>query len=163
MSRKILQDGINIEVGRRIKKVRGDLSQFGFGKILGVGQAAVSNYEKGRVPDGFTLKKIADHGGVTVEWILHGEEAKQLLLEESLLLTRSQAGVPGLVEPTVFAYVDKSILADIIERVEEGLKRKKRPLGSQRKAHLISLLYDEYQKTGRPPDKSTIQDFLDLV
>jgi transcriptional regulator with XRE-family HTH domain len=151
-------------MGNRIRRVRGDLSQEEFGKILGgVGKSAVSRYEAGRVPDVGTLKMIADHGGVTVEWLLQGETVQNKLREDLYALTKPALTLPGLVEPYLFSAVDKTILAGIIEQVEEGLKRKKRALSSKRKAHLISLLYDEFQKTGQLPTKNIIQDFLDLV
>jgi hypothetical protein len=67
------------------------------------------------------------------------------------------------VEPALFAAVDKDVLTDIVEMVEEGINRRKKPMGARRKALLIALLYDEFQKTGHLPDKSTVLGFIDMV
>jgi hypothetical protein len=41
--------------------------------------------------------------------------------------------------------------------------KKKKNLNPVRKAHLISLLYDRFQETGKPVDRDTIEEFLRLV
>ena len=143
MSRKKFQNGNVFEIGGRIRKVRGELSQKEFGEQLGVQAAAISKYEKGRVPDSFLLKKIADLGGVTVEWLLHGEKGKAHLQEAASPLARPEPGAPGLVEPALFAAVDKDVLTDIVEMVEEGINSRKKPMGARRKAILIALLNDK--------------------
>ena len=69
---------INLKtIGRRIREIRGfDLTQRQFGKILGVGQAQLSKYEKGQsAPTLDLLLKLRDYSGRSVDWILTGEEA----------------------------------------------------------------------------------------
>lgn len=62
-------------VGQRIKFVRGNLTQTEFAKILGIKkQNYVSRYEKGRIPTHDILLKIAEHGRVTVDWLLTGKQ-----------------------------------------------------------------------------------------
>lgn len=57
------------ELSSRISKVRRalGLNQADFGKRLGVNQATVSRWEKGSIPDGLTLTKIAELSGLDVK------------------------------------------------------------------------------------------------
>lgn len=66
----------NIKIGDRIKGVRKaiGMNQTDFGKIFGLTSVAISRYERGRTPNGELLKKIADLGHVSVDWLLTGEE-----------------------------------------------------------------------------------------
>ena len=61
------------EVGERLKKIRGDLTQQEFADILKVKQNYISRYETGRIPNPKLLLKFAEYGGVTVDWILAGD------------------------------------------------------------------------------------------
>ncbi len=62
-----------IDIGNRIKKLRGDVSQKEFAKKIGVSFAAYQNYEYGkRIPPAHILSKIADTCGMNVDWILSG-------------------------------------------------------------------------------------------
>lgn len=67
----------NTEVGNRIKSIRDrlGLTQMEFGKILGLCTAAINNYEKGRIPAGWILIKIAGIGKVSLDWLLTGKES----------------------------------------------------------------------------------------
>jgi len=65
-----------MSIGDRILFVRQrlKLNQVSFAKMIGVGQQSISFYEKGRtIPTLRTLKKIAEAGGVDVEWLKSGE------------------------------------------------------------------------------------------
>jgi len=91
----------------RIRKIRGNLTQAEFAAISGVTQGTVNKYEKGTIfPGEDVLNKIAAHGGVTIEWLLHGEEKRaplagrealtleQVRLETLYLGFRTREGVP---------------------------------------------------------------------
>lgn len=65
-------------LSRKIKEIRSStlrLTQSEFAKKLGFNRiATISDYEKGkRAPDITTLRKIADLGGVTIDWLTSGE------------------------------------------------------------------------------------------
>ena len=61
------------EVGRRVRKIRGGLSQSEFARRIGVpNQNGVSRYEGGRIPPPELLVKIARFGKVSVDWVLTG-------------------------------------------------------------------------------------------
>ncbi|MBI3599757.1 MAG: helix-turn-helix transcriptional regulator [Nitrospinae bacterium] len=65
------------EVGERLKEIRGDLTQQEFADIFKVKQNYISRYETGRIPNPKLLLKIAEYGGVTVDWILTGNSEKK--------------------------------------------------------------------------------------
>ena len=91
MSRKkSAQLGRFFGIGDRIKQIRGNLTQIEFAKIFGVRDSTVSRWEYGRLSDEETLKKIADFGGVTVEWLLRGDP----LYIELGLAGHSGGGIP---------------------------------------------------------------------
>jgi transcriptional regulator with XRE-family HTH domain len=62
-------------IGRRIREIRGfDLSQAEFGKMLGIGQAQLSKYEKGdNLPTVELLLKLRAHSGKSIDWIITGQ------------------------------------------------------------------------------------------
>lgn len=59
--------------------------------------------------------------------------------------------------------IDIDILRQIIEGVEEGLKRNKLKLEPDKKARLISLLYEHYSESDKEPDNKTVTKYLQLV
>ena len=66
-------------IGRRIREIRGfDLTQAEFGRMLGVGQTQLSNYELGlSAPTLEILLKLKAYSGRSVDWILTGDEAAE--------------------------------------------------------------------------------------
>jgi len=63
-------------IGRRIREIRGfDLTQEEFARVLGIGQAAVSKFEKGQsFPGVKTLIRLKAFSGRSLDWIVTGEE-----------------------------------------------------------------------------------------
>jgi transcriptional regulator with XRE-family HTH domain len=166
MSRKKSLIGLLFSLPGNIRKIRGDLSQAKFADLIGVNQGTVHKYEKGiSSPSEETLKKIAAHGGVTVEWLLHGDKKPELPdLPESMTIESPPPGAgPGLHDPYLFGGVDIDAMSQILELVEDHLSHRKRPLKNVKKALLISLLYDRFQTTGRVPGPDTLKEFLRRV
>jgi transcriptional regulator with XRE-family HTH domain len=162
-SKKYLRFKDFYETGKRIRDIRrgAGLKQREFGNLFGVSQNTVSQWEKGKtLTDQETLKKIADYGGVTVEWLLHGEVPRA---EEEAALLESPPLPSILHEPALFGGIDIGALALVLDLVEESLSARKKPLKSMRKALLISLLYDHFQKTGHLPDRAKIEEFLKII
>ncbi len=62
-------------VGRRLRELRGfDTNQADFAKELGISQAQLSRYEKGKSEMGAeVLLRIARKAGKSMEWVLTGE------------------------------------------------------------------------------------------
>jgi len=61
-------------VGRRLRELRGfDTNQADFAKELGISQAQLSRYEKGKSEMGAeVLLRIARKAGKSMEWVLTG-------------------------------------------------------------------------------------------
>lgn len=60
------------QVANKIKEIRArkNLTQAKLASELGLKQSAVKNYEGGRIPGGEILARLAQIGGVSVDWIL---------------------------------------------------------------------------------------------
>jgi transcriptional regulator with XRE-family HTH domain len=164
MSRKLLFSHETFPgLADRIRELRGNLSQEKYGKLLGISKAQVSKYESGKAfPPAATIDKIASLGNKTRGWLLWG--AMQGALQEGPEdFKKPAASTTEIADPYLFGAVDTSVLAQIISGVEGMLLKKKKTINPVRKAHLISLLYDRYQETGKAADQETIEDFLRLV
>jgi DNA-binding transcriptional regulator YiaG len=61
-------------VGQRIRKLRGQVTQEDFARLLSISQAQLSKYELGQsaLPLG-ALVKLAKRSGCTTDWILTGK------------------------------------------------------------------------------------------
>ena len=129
--------------------------------ILEVNQATICKYESGRIPEALILQKIATHGGVTVEWLLHG--AQELPAPGKAITLESPTRSSPFHEPGLFGALDTLALTQILDALEDLLSKRKKPLKSSKKAFLISLLYDEFQKTGQPLNQATLKEFLRRV
>lgn len=62
----------NPGLGRRVRSIRKSFSQKDFGRSVGISQGNVSKIEKGMVPDGNILLRMARQGKTTVEHLLTG-------------------------------------------------------------------------------------------
>lgn len=66
------------ELGERLRAVRGDLSQIDFATRLGADKNTVGRYERGeRQPDSDYLVRIHSEFGISLDWLLTGQEGKQ--------------------------------------------------------------------------------------
>ena len=65
-------------VGRRLRELRGfDVKQADFAKELGISQAQLSRYEKGKSEMGAeVVLRLARKFGKSMEWVLTGERSK---------------------------------------------------------------------------------------
>jgi len=63
------------EIGLRIKKVRGNVNQTEFAKMLGVHRSTLSRYERGEFePNVDFLERICSIFGIDINWLLFGKE-----------------------------------------------------------------------------------------
>lgn len=156
MSRKKSFLRLIFGLGDRIKKLRANLSQEQFGKLIGVNQGTIHKYEKGRAyPSEETLKKIADCGGVTVEWLLHGEEAPAPG-------PRLQEYAPEVYEARPVD-LDVEALAKIINAARYYLRRHRKTVSARFEAKLIADLYYYWQTEKIMPDDQVIRAYLPLA
>ena len=76
-------DDLLTEIGKRIRKIRGELGLIKFGEIIGVSKTMVSHYEDGNIaPRVDTMLKIAEYGGVSLEWLFTGKEPSTPIVHE---------------------------------------------------------------------------------
>ena len=62
-----------MDIGTRIKSVRGSISQKEFAKNIGVHVTTLQLYETGNIPKGDVLQRIHSMFGVSIDWLLTGE------------------------------------------------------------------------------------------
>lgn len=103
---------------------------------MGVQAAAVSKYEKGRIPDLSTLEKIAALAQKPIEWLLTGIDKMAIGHLESF-------SEPEALFSSSAPYLIRDLLEEIITAVERRLAKKKQALSPSRKAFVIVNLYDE--------------------
>ncbi len=124
-----MQSEINkLQVGKRIRQIRGSLSQSELGRIIGVSKVSISNYERGRIPQAHILAKIARFGHTTIDWLLTGREK----------IAEGQGAVYSTT-PEGPAYYRNPEVIEVIQELERN------PLLTRK---LLQLL-----KTGRPGKK----------
>ena len=73
-----------LEIGKRLREIRGSLSQNKFAEDLGYKNGYIRNCELGKKPSLEYLNKIKEKYSISIEWILYGEE-NPIGLELSLI------------------------------------------------------------------------------
>jgi transcriptional regulator with XRE-family HTH domain len=75
---KIFKMGLSLEIGKRIREVRGSLSQADFAAKLKVGQSTIARYEKGtRAPDADFILLLKENYQINPNWLITGEGPKK--------------------------------------------------------------------------------------
>jgi len=125
-----------IEIGKRLKQLRGPLSQREFAKKIGISYRAYQNYEVGkRIPHVHVLSKIAEIFNTTTDWILTGladiEKARKL---EALKRTH--------------------IVEELLERLEGSLEREEKLIYKYIKGRAAA---EKKEKLGSVDEKLFIQ------
>jgi transcriptional regulator with XRE-family HTH domain len=147
------------EIGKRIREVRTRLgkSQADFGEVIGgLKKSAVSTYEAGdSMPTVEALSRIAEIGGVSLDWLISGKE-KEIpgLPVVADLYRRDGAASPNAIE--------KDLIRLVIEAVEEGLGDLHLELRPDKKAQLVITLCEMFEEE-KQVDKSTILRLIKLA
>jgi transcriptional regulator with XRE-family HTH domain len=140
----------------RIKKLRDSKYQEDFGETIGVSKQMVSKYEAGlAIPSAETLRKIADYGGVTVEFLLRGENknAPQVLYQ-----------TPEEYDAQPLRPLETDLLMQIIAALEQLLAGDRRlKLTPAQKARLIALLYEHCRENREKPTLRLVKKYLLLA
>lgn len=139
-------------IGERLKQAREsvDLDQDTFGKSIGVGgRPTISRWERGLAfPPADVLAAIHEKYGINIHWLLTGTGSMNVARGSECHTTE---------------VIESDILRKIIREVEDGLVSKESVIDPDKKARLITLLYDYAIRTGQDVEKETIQKYLDLV
>ncbi len=57
-------------ITKRLRQLRGEMSQAAFGRKVGIAQTSICLYENGRIPHTTTLLEIARRCGVSMDWLI---------------------------------------------------------------------------------------------
>ncbi len=122
---------------------------------MGISQGTVTKYENGIASPGtYVLKKIADHGGVPVEWLLHGEE---------------KGTAPELMGHAPEKYDTRPALLDV-EALQRALslarlfiKKERRRLSEAGQAQLAAYLYEYIDSEKEDPGLVVMRRLADLI
>jgi len=143
---------------KRIKEIRGSLTQGEFGERIGVKQATVYKYEKGlALPGDLTLKKIADYGGVTVEWLLHGEEPAAVKYS---IKTREHAPEDYSAALTD---IETALLTEVVTVVHQVIAARRLKFSPAQIARLIVKTYDDSRAGHERPTAYQVERLLLFV
>ena len=161
MSRKKITDSVDfLGVSSRIKKVRGKLTQKEFGNILGVRDATISRYEAGRIPDVRTLKKIADYGGVTVEWLLHG--GREAPSEEIIALKAVSEHASEIYQVQRPEPLEPYLLFQVLRVIDDFFTKNRLKPTLERKTRFIAKLYNHCSDNFEKPDQLLAEKYRDI-
>lgn len=142
-------------LSERIRKIRGELTQKDFGEIIQVKQATVYKYEKGMaLPGDEALKKIADFGKVTVEWLLHGQEAPPAPQLKEL----GQEEYVATLNP-----LETALLIEVVAQIKEVISKHRQQLTPDQEARLIVRVYDNCRAHHERPSHLQVEKILLLV
>ena len=143
--------GILLGIEKRIRKIRGELTQAEFAKLFGVNQNTISRWEKGGITDLQALERIANYGGVTVQWLLRGDRPS----------APQPPGHPAEVyDARPGPPLDVALLAEILTEIMKYIADQGLELPPQREARLVALLYDHCQENQVKPDRTLVERFL---
>lgn len=113
------------EIGKRVKALRGTMTQAEFGKIFGKSQDAICAYEKGIVfPPIDVIVKMSQRFNVPVEWIITGKEVPGKVKKEGFTFQNSfvRKGEAEWRLMEVMVKLPTSLKKEIVEVVETYLK-----------------------------------------
>lgn len=142
---------IFLNIGERIKKIRGSLTQTEFGKIFGVNQNTVSRWESGSISDEETLKRIAEYGGVSIDWLLRGDQPPEL---------REFAPETYDTRPAI---LDTDRLARALVLIRQYLKKARLQFSESQEAALVSYIYEYLEAEHADPGEVVIRRLADLI
>jgi transcriptional regulator with XRE-family HTH domain len=148
------------EIGKRIREVRTRLgkSQADFGEVIGgLKKSAVSTYEAGdSMPTVEALSRIAEIGGVSLDWLISGKEKEIPGLPVVADLYRRGGSI---LSPNA---IEKDLIRLVIEAVEEGLGDLHLEIKPNKKAQLVITLCEMFQEE-KQVDKPTILRLIKLA
>lgn len=125
-----------LEVGSRIDEVsRAIGSRIDAASVAEISTDQLVKYTKGRSPRlGFMpIARLCDAAGYRMEWVWTGKGPKK----------QADMAVDGSGEYRVRVPLDRTLLRDVIEVLEELVQEKGLALTPDKKAELILLLYEE--------------------
>ena len=122
--------------------------------MLGVSKPTISKYESGKaIPSAETLEKVASIGNVSKEWLLRGEGGQpglQDFVPESYEIGRSEP-----IEPFLLYFV--------LEEVENFLREKRLKPSLEKKARLLTKVYNHCNREFDKPGRLIVEKYWNLI
>ena len=139
-------------IGERLRDARGAESRDIFSPKCGVSRSTLANYETGisDPPHGFLVKILELRQNINPLWLFIGEGPMER---------------PADPQPANAAKsLDLSLLEDILAAVEEHLCKGQLRLAPDKKAKLITILYDMFAGKGdKKVDKAVVVSLFELA
>lgn len=162
-----LETGIEMEIGKRITRIRSDITRKEFAESLGFHINTLGQYERGE--RNFTAKvlnKICEVYHVSHQWLLTGEgpmkkgENPPPPIAPAAPAQKAETLIVPMKDlyPDSLPY-DEKLLKEIIIEVESYLRTRRGELSPEKKAEIIAMLYDQHlrREAGQDKDKSKNQ------
>jgi transcriptional regulator with XRE-family HTH domain len=143
------------DISARIREVRGELKKAKFADLLGIPRPNFYKYEDGRLPPADVLQRIADYGGVSVKWLLTGEEEVKELGKSSL-----PDQPPVTPEHPRPCDIQEFLLAEVLRAVEEYMEKHETSHPLNIMARLITAVYNHCARELVPPSEDLIMGYL---
>lgn len=135
-------------VGQRLRWVRGEKSRPVFGAEFNINKNTLARYEKDDTsPDIVLSGQICDSCRIDLNWFVYGKGDPHLreTLDEGLVL-------------------NKTVLFDAIETLEEALESSDRTMSSESKAKVLVMIYELFlEESEQSNTKNNIKNILKLV
>lgn len=109
------------KLAQNITTLRGSLTQAEFGKLFGVGDQTVSNWEKDRrTPPIEKLIKMAQMFDVSLDWLITGKETK-----DKEVIARKDAAIDELTEKYGKLSLNYAKVSKALEKYGDKLNNQK--------------------------------------
>jgi transcriptional regulator with XRE-family HTH domain len=133
-------------IGKRIRFIRGEMSQAEFAKKVGINKSTLGRYERDvNSPDAKSIELICDSFMIQPKWLLTGEGSFEATPNKDALVGKSPKDDHyGLYEDVLGKKYNTDILHPITDALKEALSELHLQV-SERHFYAISLLlYEEF-------------------
>lgn len=145
----------------RLKELIGDERPYPWAERIGISPATFTRmWNEGVPPKADSLIKISEATGVSIDWLLTGQEP--MWRADLIAHTKDGKVLIAEVKSGYGQAFDKQMMQDIIEAIEESLDDAGEKLIPSEKAKLIVKMYEVLKEDDAIVDKSEIRRFLKL-
>jgi len=138
----------------RIKEACGARIDMDLARTLRIKHSSIASArQRSSIPPRWFVE-IANRFGVSADWLIFGEGPKYRHKKRTAMAA-AEALPPSPLDP--------GLLRQVIEVVQEVLERRDMHLDPFKLAHLFSLMYDMFHRTGKAPGPDDAERFLNLA
>lgn len=153
-------EGCSAETGRRLREVRGELSQAAFADKAGVHKNTLGGYERGeRSPDAEFLRALVMLG-YNVNWVLTGEGPERIGADS----LESDGETPqARYQRRISKPLDEKLLQEVLAAVGSCEAEQGVTLTTRARSKVITILYKNCVANDRPLDRRTVMEMVELA